>query len=362
LLNHKIKLGELFCGPGGMSQGAKDVTVSCKGKSYSFDHVWALDNDSDSCATYAQNLKPKRIINEDIRSFNKKLKNKDETLEYVDAIAFGFPCNDFSNLGEKNGLKGKYGPLYTEALKIVQNIMPKFFVAENVTGIRSADRGNSFEIIKKDMSMRGKYQIYSHLYKFEEYGVPQTRHRFIIIGIRSDLNIDYFPPAPLNLNQFNNCKKALSKIPKTASNHEHTKITDDVRERLKNIKPGFNAFNSSIPKKYALHVKGAKLSNIYKRLDPSKPAYTVTGSGGGGTKMYHWKDPRPLTNRERARLQTFRDNFKFIGKSESVRRQVGMAVPPLAAKIIFTSIVKTLLNQGYNSINPNDSYPQKLSA
>ena len=161
-------------------QGAKDVTVSCKGKAYSFDHVWALDNDSDSCATYAQNLN-QRIINEDIRSFN-KLKNKHESLEFVDAIAFGFPCNDFINLGEKNGLKGKYGPFTLKHLKLFK-ISCQNFLLENVTGIRSADRGNSFEI-KKDMSMRGKYQIYSHLCKFEEYGVPQTRHRFIIVGIR----------------------------------------------------------------------------------------------------------------------------------------------------------------------------------
>ena len=74
------------------------------------------------------------------------------------------------------------------------------------------------------------------------------------------------------------------------------------------------------------------MSMIYKRLDPNKPAYTITGSGGGGTHVYHWKENRALTNRERARLQTFPD-FEFFGSKESVRKQIGMAVPVLGQKL-----------------------------
>ena len=109
-----------------------------------------------------------------------------------------------------------------------------------------------------------------------------------------------------------------------------------VIERLKHIKPGENAFTANIPKHLQLNMKsGAKISQIYKRLHPDVPSYTVTGSGGGGTHIYHWEEPRSLTNRERARLQTFPDNYRFIGTKESVRKQIGMAVPPLGAKIIF---------------------------
>ncbi len=359
MINQNIKFGEIFCGPGGMSLGAKETKISNFGEIYKFQHAWAIDNDFDSCETYKNNIKPNKIINEDIRSFNRKIKKKLVNLEKVDAIGFGFPCNDFSNLGEKNGLLGKYGPLYKEALKIVDYVNPKFFVAENVTGIKSSDRGNSFEIIKKDMRLKDRFKIYSHLYKFEQYGIPQKRHRFIIVGIRSDFNFIYNPPAPTTPleKHFITCQKAIEGIGKKAPNHDFYKSSSKVIERLKNIKPGFNAFNSDIPKKYALNVNGAKLSNIYRRLHPNKPAYTVTGSGGGGTKMYHWKDPRPLTNRERARLQTFPDNFVFSGKLESVRKQIGMAVPPSAAKIVFTSIVKSFLNQDYESIASNDAEP-----
>ena len=108
-----------------------------------------------------------------------------------------------------------------------------------------------------------------------------------------------------------------------------------------------------MPSNLRLNVKGAKLSQIYKRLQPDKPAYTITGSGGGGTHVYHWSENRTLTNRERARLQTFPDNFEFIGSKESVRKQIGMAVPPNGVKVIFEAILKSFAGIDYPSIECN---------
>ena len=84
-----------------------------------------------------------------------------------------------------------------------------------------------------------------------------------------------------------------------------------------------------------------------------KPAYTVTGSGGGGTHIYHWEEARALTNRERARLQTFPDEYEFMGSKESVRKQIGMAVPCRGAKIIFEAILKCFAGIPYDYIEPN---------
>lgn len=148
-------------------------------------------------------------------------------------------------------------------------------------------------------------------------------------------------------------KQALSNIPKNAYNNELTNNSKQVIERLKYIKPGKSAFNSQVPKHLQLNVRGAKISQIYRRLDPKKPSYTVTGSGGGGTHVYHWKENRALTNRERARLQTFPDNFIFSGSKEEVRRQIGMAVPVKGAKIIFEAILKTFANINYLAIDSN---------
>src|SRR5699024_10392211 len=123
-----------------------------------------------------------------------------------------------------------------------------------------------------------------------------------------------------------------------------------VVERLKHILPGQNAFTADLPDELKLNIKGAKISQIYKRLDPDKPSYTVTGSGGGGTHIYHWEEPRALTNRERARLQTFPDDFEFLGSKESVRKQIGMAVPCRGAKIIFEALLKCFAGIEYESV------------
>ena len=114
---------------------------------------------------------------------------------------------------------------------------------------------------------------------------------------------------------------------------------------------GENAFTADLPEELQIKTR-TKISQIYKRLDPDKPSYTITGSGGGGTHVYHWSENRALTNRERARLQTFPDDFVFEGSKESVRKQIGMAVPAQGAKIIFEAVLKTFAGIDYPSVEP----------
>jgi len=155
------------------------------------------------------------------------------------------------------------------------------------------------------------------------------------------------------------CFSALAKppIPSNAFNNELTKQSETVIRRLQYIKPGENAFTADLPNHLRLNVKGATISQIYKRLDPAKPAYTVTGSGGGGTHVYHWQENRALTNRERARLQTFSDNFAFCGSKESVRKQIGMAVPPRGAEIIFRAVLSCFAGAAYPVAESNIASP-----
>ena len=171
----------------------------------------------------------------------------------------------------------------------------------------------------------------------------------------------FYIPKPTSPNNFKSCKEAINNPPinKNSLNDELTKQSLKVIERLKHINPGENAWTAQIPDHLKLNVKGAKLSMIYKRLDPKKPAYTVTGSGGGGTHVYHWIENRALTNRERARLQTFPDDFQFYGSKESVRKQIGMAVPVEGAKIILNSILKTFANIKYESIESNFNFQKQ---
>jgi DNA (cytosine-5)-methyltransferase 1 len=355
MMNITYRLGELFSGPGGIALGAKAANVTVNGYSYSIDHAWATDYDRDTCETYRNNIcpeNPKSVICKDIRKFDLE---KLAEISQIDALAFGFPCNDFSVIGEQKGIDGVYGPLYAYGVKTLQIFNPQWFLAENVGGLRNSNDGQTFEKILDDLRNAG-YNVTPHLYKFEQYGVPQARHRIIIVGIRNDLGKFFQVPSPEPYKNVDvSSRNAIENPPITsdAYNNELTKQSDAVIERLKYIKPGENAFTADIPEHLRLNVRGAKISQIYKRLDPDKPSYTVTGSGGGGTHVYHWSENRALTNRERARLQTFPDDFIFQGSKESVRKQIGMAVPPKGAKVIFEAILNCLAGNEYQTSAPN---------
>ena len=338
-----LKYGELFCGPGGMGLGAKKAQVHHKKVVCKIQHKWAVDYDLDSCLTYQKNIGG-RVLNQDIRSL------KIKSLGGVDIFAYGFPCNDFSIVGKHKGFKGEFGPLYQYGVDVLNIYNPMAFVAENVGGLVSANEGKTFFKILQVLESAGKgYNLTFHKYKFEEYGVPQMRHRIIIIGIRQDLNLTFNIPQPTHIAKYVNVKSALEEPPiaPVADNHKFMKVSDTVIERLKYIKPWKNVWNSDMPKRLKINCANARLSHIYRRLDKNKPSYTITGSGGGGTYGYHWKENRPLTNRERARLQTFPDDFVFEGGSSSVRRQIGMAVPPKISQLLFESVIKTLFKISY---------------
>lgn len=347
----EFRLGELFCGPGGIGHGAATAKISGGG----IVHQWATDYDRDACETYARNIcpdNPDSVICDDIRRLD--LEASLGGLGDIDALAFGFPCNDYSVVGERKGLSGTYGPLYSYGVRAMRIFKPKWFVAENVGGLKTANDGSAFARILEEMREAG-YAIAPHLYKFEEYGVPQARHRVIIVGIRGDQGVTFKVPSTGPYKRIDNsCRAAIERPPirPDAPNNELTRQSPTVVERLKRIKPGENAFSADLPEE--LRIKTAtRISQIYKRLDPDKPAYTVTGSGGGGTHVYHWSEPRALTNRERARLQTFPDSYVFYGSKESVRRQIGMAVPCDGARIIFEAILKTFAGVPYEWTDQN---------
>lgn len=348
----KFRLGELFCGPGGIACGALR-SVSGDGK-YGVTHAWANDYDFDTCKTYTKNIcpdDPESVHWGDVRELNIP------ALGEIDAFCYGFPCNSFSNVGEHKGLENeKFGQLYWYGVEVLRQYKPMWFLAENVSGIRSAGSGD-FQVILNDLKACG-YRLTVNLYKSEQYGIPQTRHRVIIVGIREDLPFEFHVPDPA---QYANCdissETALANIPADAPNNTPRKLDSKVVRRLSYIKPGENVWQAeerlgdAFPEELRIKTK-TKISQIYRKLDPQKPAYTVTAAGGGGTFMYHWTD-RELTNRERARIQTFPDNYEFIGNYSSVRKQIGMAVPCQLAEIVITAILNSFAGIEYPWVEPN---------
>ena len=185
-----FRLGELFCGPGGIAWGATNAKIDREG--FGITHQWANDYDKDTCDTYRKNIcpnEPNTVYNEDVRKFNM------DKLAEIDALAFGFPCNDFSVVGEQKGIDGVYGPLYSYGVKALKKFEPKWFLAENVGGLQNANYGKAFSMILKDLREAG-YTITPHLYKFEEYGIPQARHRIIIVGIKNGIDVEFKVPSP----------------------------------------------------------------------------------------------------------------------------------------------------------------------
>jgi len=390
-----FNLGELFSGPGGLALGAGLAKKISSFEDFSIKHIWGVDRDEVAIETYNANIVRKYGgvgLKYDARYFCREKINQ---YPPINALAFGFPCNDFSLVGEKKGFQGKYGNLYKAGLLAINKANPYWFIAENVSGIHSANSGKAFKKILNELEKAGDfgYELTTNLYKFEEYGVPQYRHRYIIVGIRKDQNLVFRVPVPTHNNievKFITAGKALANIPDNAPNSIITRQDSRVIMRLKYIPPWRNAwFLDELLKMTAstrrtvlakmlpwytdeieslsdyriieqieeskLNCKKARMSHIYRRLDENKPAYTITGSGGGGTHVYHWEECRALTNRERARLQGFPDWFEFKGSKEQIRKQIGMAVPPEGSKMIFESILKTFAGINYRSVEANYS-------
>lgn len=348
----KFRLGELFCGPGGLAYGA--IKAQSTDGSYGVVHAWANDYDEDTCRTYIKNIcptEPDSVHCCDVRDLDIS------SLGEIDAFCYGFPCNSFSSVGEHKGLANeRFGQLYWYGIEVLNRYHPQWFVAENVSGIRSAGSGD-FQVILNDMKAAG-YRLTANLYKAEQYGIAQTRHRVIIVGIRDDLPVEFHVPDPAKYAKDDiSAYTALSNIPENSFNNEKRRLSKNVVRRLSYIKPGENVWQAekrlgnSFPEELKIKTK-TKISQIYRKLDPDKPAYTVTAAGGGGTFMYHWTD-RELTNRERARIQTFPDDYEFVGKYSSVRKQIGMAVPCRLSEIVIEAVLNSFAGIEYPWVRPN---------
>lgn len=383
-----FRLGELFCGAGGLAVASRLVgTVTGRdNRGWRIEHAWGVDFSQPAIDTFVANGNGEGICMDAWEFVEKHLDEKHR----VDALAFGFPCNSFSAVGKQQGIdNAKFGKLYKTGIRVLEAYDCKWFVAENVSGIKSAGSGRHFEQILDELEKAGRgYVVTAHLYKFEEYGVPQARHRYVIVGIRRDLaekGVAFKVPKPTHgpgrAKPYVTCKAAIESlvgggVSAPRSPHSH------IRDRLLFTLPGENAWTLDRLVTYTdaqldaylkalpwyaqeiapmgdlkairakmeaarLHCKSARMSHIYRRLDPAKPSYTLTGSGGGGTHVYHWCEHRALTNAERAALQTFPKKYVFCGTQEQVRRQIGMAVPTQGAIPIFKSVLRAFARVSY---------------
>lgn len=324
----KINVVSLFSGCGGMDLGFSQA---------GFRILWANDIDQKACETYERNI-GKHVVCGDIQQIDYS------TIPDADLILGGFPCQDFSMIWKRGGITTERGNLYRNFVDLVALKEPLMFIAENVKGLMTANKGNAIKQIVKDFSATGKYGYITtpHLVNFADYGTPQLRKRVLIIGIRKDINHTFEIPKPTHkLENYVSSSKALFGVEKVKHNNRHQKIQSSTVEKLKLIPAGGNFTN--IPKDSPHYVKGM-ISHVYRRLHPDQPSTTIIAAGGGGTWGYHYSEPRPLTNRERARLFGYPDDFVFEGTITEVRRQIGNSVPPVGI-FPFAQVIKFYLEK-----------------
>lgn len=325
--NDAVTAVSLFSGCGGMDFGFYQE---------GFNILWANDFEPKACATYTKNIGA-HIICGDITSIDYS------KIPVSDLILGGFPCQDFSMIWKREGINSERGNLYRNFVDIVSQKNPLMFVAENVKGLLTANGKKAIKQIISDFSETGEmgYNTEAYLINFADYGVAQVRERVLIIGVRKDIKKKFQIPSPTHIpKNYLSSKKALENVGQVKFNNEHQKISPSTIEKLKLIPPGGNF--TDIPKDSPHYVKGM-ISHVYRRLHPDKPSTTIIAAGGGGTWGYHYSENRPLTNRERARLFGYPDDFEFTGTISEVRKQIGNSVPPSGIKPFAHAIKEFIL-------------------
>lgn len=297
-----MKVISLFSGAGGL-----DLGFVLAGHEI----VWANDLYEDAVETYKSN------IGDHIHCVDIKTVNADDIPD-GDIVIGGFPCQGFSVANTKRNSLDQRNTLYLELIRVIKLKKPKYFLAENVKGILSLDKGAVFATIIDDFKSLG-YDVQYKLLNAADYGVPQTRQRVIIVGVRSDLNEKYVYPKQTHSNN--------QTIPGTLP-------WVSVMDAIGNLPdPDYdNNLPNHVYSKYKINFNGYV---GHRPLNPSKPAPTVTARGddkGGVVILPHPNNQRRMTCRELATIQGFPLNYVFKGNKSSIYRQIGNAVPPILSQ------------------------------
>jgi DNA (cytosine-5)-methyltransferase 1 len=313
---NKLKVISLFSGSGGL-----DLGLLATGK---FEIIFANDFNYSACETYVYNI-GNHILCEDISKL-KKMPN-------ADIIIGGPPCQGFSTANPSRSFDDPRNQLFKEYARIIKEVQPKVFLMENVSGMVTMQKGKVFELIRKELSSCG-YQLSYKLLNARDYGVPQSRRRMIVIGVRNDIKVEFDFPAPThNEDNYKTVGEVIIKkpIPKNCPNHSIGKLTALNLKRVMHIPEGGSMKNC--PKELQ---NNSDLKRAMRRLDSKKESYTIVHNNCD--HYYHPIENRRITIREMARLQGYPDNYVFFGSKSEQSRQVGNSVPVGLGSAIAKSI------------------------
>lgn len=305
-----MKIISLFSGAGGL-----DLGLILAGNQV----VWANDIDRDAVATYTKNI-GNHIVCADI---------KDVDIESIpigpDVVVGGFPCQGFSQANLRRSVDDERNLLYKFFYKVIKEKQPRFFIAENVKGILSLGGGEVIKRITTDFEDAG-YLTDIHLVHMADYGVPQTRQRVIIIGQRNDLGAEIQFRFPVKTHGRNGKPQPWVSIESVLRHYPEPEEPNDYLNHIcSSYKVEYRNFTG------------------HRATDPSKPCPTILARGngkGGVCAIPHYNGKRRLTIRESATIQTFPENFEFVGQMNSCYRQIGNAVPVKFANLLGQELIR----------------------
>lgn len=304
-----MKIISLFSGAGGLDLGLIQAGNTV---------IWANDIDKDAVATYKENIGD-HIVCDDIKNIDIS------TLPDADVVVGGFPCQGFSQANRLRTLEDDRNQLYRFFYNTIKIKQPKYFIAENVKGILSLGKGEAIKQIVADFEAAG-YITSVNLVNMANYGVPQTRQRVIIIGQRVDLGeeLRFVFPQPTHSKSGERQKWASIK-----EAIDHFPDPDEENNVLNHI--------------YSAYKVEYRNFTGHRETDPNKPSPTVLARGngkGGVCAIPHYNGKRRLTIRESASVQTFPEDFHFVGTMNSCYRQIGNAVPIMFARKLGTELMR----------------------
>lgn len=341
-MSRKLNVVSLFSGAGGLDIGFREagfVNELCV-------ELWDV-----ACDTLKKNNICKKVLSQDIRKINFSNYIKDS----VDVVIGGPPCPPFSQtrhylIDKKKGFEDEEsGYAVLEYFRAIKEINPKVFLFENVAGFTHKTHKNAMEYVLKKSDELG-YNVSYEVLNCADYGVPQTRQRLILIGVKKEIGKFIFPRKTHSnkddgLKDWVTCGDCISEFDNITEEEKKQKPGGKHNYLLAEIPPGDNYlyYTEKRGHKNPVFKWKSRYWTFLLKLTPDRPSWTIQASFSTNQGPFHWRN-RFLRIEEIMRLQTFPDDYKFSGNFKDQWRQIGNAVPPKLAYILAKQI-KSLLKE-----------------
>lgn len=345
---NKPKIVSIYSGAGGI-----DIGFEKSG----FKTIFATDIWKKACDTLKNNFQDSEVICNDIEKIDfKKIKNKHKK---INGLVGGPPCPPFSKSrfyikDKKRGIEDSDGlKTLSEYFRALEELDPDFFFFENVHGFVFKPHKSSFDFLKSESDRLG-YKIFHSVVNAADFGIPQTRQRFICIGVKKTMG-DFTYPKETHSDPVKNisnkkswvtCGDILNDIDFDLPEDAKMQAGSKHKELLKEVPPGDNYLFFTAKRGYPQpkFKWRSRYWSFLLKLSPDRPSWTIQASHSNNMGPFHWKN-RFLRINEIKRIQTFPDSFSITGNYKDQWRQIGNAVPPDLAAIFAKDIFEHYYDQ-----------------